>query len=431
MTLDPRAAAASAIGDVIGGQSLNQALPPRLAQVADRDRAFLQQLCYGALRDAPKLFAVLDLLLQKPLRERDADLRGLLLAGLHQLESMRVPDHAAVASTVSACAALKKHWARGLVNAVLRRYQRERDTLLAGLDAAAAAAHPRWLYDRVNAQWPDSADAILAANNTQPPMTLRVNRARTTRGAYLDALASAGIAALPGDLSPEAVRLAAPCDVHTLPGFDDGECSVQDEAAQLAAHLLDAQPGDTVLDACAAPGGKACHTLELEAALGELVAMDIDAARLQRVQDNLERLALNAEVLCADAANPGNALTGRAFDRILVDAPCSATGVIRRHPDIKLLRREDDIAQLAAQQRAVLDGLWPLLKPGGTLLYVTCSILREENEAVVTAFVDATADARVQPLVVPWGRDTGNGRQLLPATDGPDGLFFSLLRRAG
>jgi len=431
MSLDVRAAAASVIGDVLGGSSLNQALPGRLSQVSERDRGLLQQLCYGTLRHSPRLQAILGLLLEKPLRDKDRDLQGLLLCGLYQLDSTRVPDHAAVAATVGATRVLKKHWAKGVANAVLRRYLREREQLTQTLDRAAAASHPPWLFQKIMQQWPATAAAIMAANNQQPPMTLRVNNRRLARPDYLAVLHNQGFAAAPGKLSPHAIQLANPTDVWELPGFTAGEVSVQDEAAQMAALLLQAGAGERVLDACAAPGGKTCHILELQPGLAELVAMDIDAVRLQKVAQNLQRLGLAATLLTGDAAHPPAQLGPVSFDRILVDAPCSASGVIRRHPDVKLLRRESDIAQLAVRQRGILRGLWPLLKVGGALLYVTCSILDEENSQVVQCFLAEQEDAQLSCANMSWGETTDCGRQLLPSTGGPDGLFYALLRKTG
>jgi len=430
MSMDVRAAAAVAIGGVLGGRSLDRVLPPQLDRVAGVDRGLLQQLCYGTLREGPRLQAILAHLLDKPLRERDADLQGLLLCGLYQLDHTRIPDHAAVAATVGATGALQKQWARGMANAVLRRYLREREQLLPTLDAAAAASHPAWLFDRITAQWPASAAAIIEANNTPPPMTLRVNPLRLSRDAYRDRLTGQGLEARAGPLGADSLVLARPVDVQELPGFDTGEVSVQDEAAQLAATLLAAGPGERVLDACAAPGGKACHILERQPRLAGLVAMDADAARLRRVAENLQRLGLQATLVTGDAAHPPALLEPASFDRILLDAPCSASGVIRRHPDIKWLRRDSDIDQLAAQQGRLLDGLWPLLKPGGVLLYATCSIFREENSAVVQGFLARERTAGVCNPDVPWGEVVDCGRQLLPAPGGTDGLFYALLKKA-
>lgn len=426
MKRDTRAAAATVIARVLEGASLNQVLPAALDTVAARDRGLLQQLCYGTLREYPRLQPQLAQLLAKPLRGRDREVEALLLAGLYQLSATRIPDHAAVAATVAAATTLSRAWAKGLCNAVLRRYLREREALGRQLDDAAAAAHPQWLYRAIHEQWPQQATDIIAANNAQPPMVLRVNRRLGGREDYLAVLAANGIEATAGNLAAEAIYLAQPMDVSALPGFADGMVSVQDEAAQLAARLLQAAPGDRVLDACVAPGGKACHLLELDPTL-QLVAMDVDQQRLQRVRDNLQRLSLNAEVLAGDAAAPMQ-LQDQRFARILVDAPCSASGVVRRHPDIKVLRRPADIAGFAAQQLAILQGLWPLLAPGGRLLYVTCSVLEEENSGVLQQFLQATPEAVLLPAAT--GEPRPCGGQLLPRVQGPDGLFYGIVQRS-
>lgn len=431
MNADVRATAARVIGAVIGGLSLNQVLPEKLNDVSERDRALLQQLSYGTLRQSPRLQAILKQLLDKPLRDKDRDVQGLLLCGLYQLDSTRVPDHAAVAATVDATRALKKHWAKGMTNAVLRRYLREREQLTQALDEAAAASHPAWLFQKILTQWPAAAAAIIDANNQQPPMTLRVNRGQASRDDYISSLKGHGIAAKAGCLSKHAIQLAVPIDVWDLPEFSAGRVSVQDEAAQMAALLLQAGAGERVLDACAAPGGKTCHILELQPELAELVAMDIDELRLQKVSENLQRLNLKATLITGDAASPPAALQPASFDRILVDAPCSASGVIRRHPDVKLLRRESDIAPLANQQLCILRGLWPLLKTGGTLLYATCSILDEENSQVIQRFLTEEGDAALSGTEMAGSESVTSGRQLLPSSGGTDGLFYAALQKAG
>jgi 16S rRNA (cytosine967-C5)-methyltransferase len=429
MSLDCRAAAARVLGEVIAGKSLNQVLPGTLETVEERDRGLLQQLCYGTLRQSPRLQALLSQLLDKPLRDKDRDIQGLMLCGLYQLESMRTPDHAAVSATVQATKSLKKAWARGLVNAVLRRYLRERETLATTLDEAAAACHPPWLYQELHRQWPQQADHIIAANNEQPPMTLRINSRRTDRDSYLARLALEGTDAKPGKLSPQAIYLDKPRDVHELPGFAEGDVSIQDEAAQMAAIMLDPTPGENILDACSAPGGKTCHMLELQPEVASMLAMDSDGQRLGRVAENLDRLSLSAELLEADAGEVTESLRNRTFDAVLVDAPCSASGVIRRHPDIKLLRREADSRGFAGQQLRILQGVWPLLADGGRLLYVTCSVLQEENSLVIKRFLTECPQAELIPLAAEWGEDTGYGRQLLPTSDGPDGLFYALIAK--
>lgn len=430
MELDCRAACATVLSQVLSGKSLGQVLPPMLERVKSRDRGLLQQLCYGTLRDFQHLEGLLQALLTKPLKAKDRDIQALLLAGLYQLNNTRIPDHAAVAATVDATRVLKKAWARGLSNAVLRRYLRERDKLEAQLSPAQQAAHPSWLYSAIHQAWPDDAGQVIAANNEQPPLTLRVNRQRSSRDDYLEILRRQDIAATPGTLSPDAIYLQQGRDVSSLPGFDEGLVSVQDEAAQLAAIVLEARPGEHILDACAAPGGKSCHILEQQPDIAALYAADIDEQRLLRVSENLERLQLSAELLTMDGSQPGETLLPGSLDRILVDAPCSASGVIRRHPDIKLLRRAADIPALARQQLAILGGLWPLLKPTGTLLYVTCSVLPEENDKVIHHFLEATPDAQLLALDTDWGLATETGRQLLPKTLGPDGLFFARLKKS-
>mgnify|MGYP005816837217 CR=1 FL=1 len=429
---DLRAAAACVIAAVVQrGQSLSTALPAQANTVAARDRPLLHELCYGTLRWHPRLAAIIAQLMVKPLKARDADLHALIACALYQLEHTRVPPHAALHAAVAACAGLGKPWAKGLVNALLRRFQRERAQLDSALaaDTSYRTAHPPWLAEAFRRDWPEQAEALMAANNDRAPMTLRVNRTRGTRAAYLERLAAAGIPATPTAHSPDGIRLAVPRAVTELPGFDAGLISVQDEAAQLCAALLAPQPGQRVLDACCAPGGKTGHLLELEPGIGELVAIDNDAERLQKVAANLSRLGLNAHLLAADAGATAAWWDGVPFDRILLDAPCSATGVLRRHPDIKLLRRPGDIATLAATQARLLAGLWETLARGGRLLYATCSVLRAENDAVVMAFAAARSDVRVRPLADHPGLATAAGRQWLPAVGGNDGFYYALLER--
>ena len=429
MTMDCRAAAATALAQVIAdGQALDAPLASALERVADRDRGLLQQLCYGSLRHYFFFDGLLRQCLKSPLKKRDADVHALLLIGLLQLREMRTPDHAAISTCVDACRSLGKHWATRLVNGVLRRCLREGDTLAAKLTAQESANHPGWMLDALLEAWPQQLQNIVDANNSQPPMYLRVNARSMDRASYIKQLDASGFEATACEMAPSGLRLAEPVDVSALPGFNEGVVSVQDEAAQLAAQLLDPQPGDRVLDACAAPGGKACHILETQPGLAELVAMDSDEARLSRVGENLARLGLEATLICADASKPDPTLG--EFDRILVDAPCSGSGVIRRHPDIKLLRRDTDIPGFASLQREILAGCWSRLKPGGILLYVTCSILPEENERCVEAFIDEQTDAAAVELVGSWGYPTGTGRQLLPNVAGCDGLFYALIQKS-
>ena len=427
--MNVRAIAAQVLGQVLGeGRSLAMALPPALDHVAPRDRGLLRELCYGVCRWQPELQMLLDRLLNRPLDPREPVARALLLTGLYQLRHLRIPDHAAVAETVTAARQLHKSWAASLINAVLRSFLRRRVELQAQVeaDAEARTAHPRWLLERLQRDWPDDWPAIVAANNARPPFTLRVNRLRSDRDDYRAQLAAAGQVAEPVAAVATALVLAEPVEPAALPGFAEGRVSVQDAAAQLAAPLLAVEPGMRVLDACAAPGGKTAHLLECAPEL-ELTALDRDAERLERVRDHLNRLRLEARLVVGDAGQPADWWDGVPYDRILVDAPCSATGVIRRHPDIKLLRRETDIAALADRQQAILTGLWPLLRPGGWLLYATCSVLRRENEQVVAALLAAQPEARERAITADWGRALAHGRQILPGEAGMDGFYYAVL----
>jgi len=430
--MDARVAAAKALDEVIRqGRSLTIVLPQWQGKVTDRDRALLQELCFGVARWFGRLDAIAAQMLHKPFKSKDTDVRCLILVGLYQMLYLRVPDHAAVSETVSATKALKKPWARGLVNAVLRGAQRMDEAAFAELDADPLVkyAHPDWLLGKLRKAYSDEWQVVLDANNQRPPMYLRVNARQLRRVEYLAQLEAAGCKASELPYSDEGLMLAAAADVEGLPGFAAGQFSVQDASAQLAAGLLDAQPGERILDACAAPGGKTAHVLERQPQLAELVALDQDAGRLERVGQNLERLRLSATVVCADASQPDQWWDGRLFDRIMLDAPCSATGVIRRHPDIKLLRRASDIEQLVTLQGQILRALWPLLKPGGMLLYVTCSVLPQENVRQLQRFCAEQADAEHLPIEAEWGVAQAFGRQILPGQAGMDGFYYASLRK--
>ncbi|CAI8777855.1 16S rRNA (cytosine(967)-C(5))-methyltransferase RsmB [Pseudomonas sp. IT-P260] len=428
--MNPRLAAAKALAAVLSGKaSLNSSLPTQLDKVEDRDRGFTQDLAFGTARWQPRLSALAEKLLQKPFKAADADVEALLLVGLYQLLYTRVPPHAAIGETVGCADKLKKPWAKGLLNAVLRNAQRESETIFAELerDPVVRTAHPRWLQKSLKAFWPEQWEAICAANNAHPPMILRVNRRHHGRDAYLGMLSDAGIAATPCVYSRDGIVLEAATDVRSLPGFAEGWISVQDEAAQLAADLLDLAPGQRVLDACCAPGGKTCHILEAEPALAGVVAVDLEAKRLVRVKENLERLGLSAELIAADGRDTAAWWDGKPFQRILLDAPCSATGVIRRHPDIKLTRQADDIAALAQLQGELLDALWKTLEVGGILLYATCSTLPTENTEVIAAFLERTPGARELDLATTAGIKQPHGRQLLAQQGGHDGFYYAKL----
>jgi 16S rRNA (cytosine967-C5)-methyltransferase len=423
-----RGIAAEILLAVAEGKSLNEVFPQGSQYVADSDRALLRELCYGTLRFYHRLAALINPLLQKPLKNDDRDLHFLLLIGAYQLAYLRVADHVAVSTTVDAVDALDKPWARSFVNAVLRNFQRQHEELALKLKPSETVSHTPWLFRVINAAWPEQANDIFAANNHQAPMTLRVNRLHGSRDDYLQQLTTAEIAATPCTQSVDGITLEKAVNVQLLPGFDDGDVSVQDEAAQLAAILLNPQAGERLLDACCAPGGKTGHLLEI-AGECELTAIDNQAERLERVEENLERLQLQAAVIAADAGDTRAWWDGELFDAILLDAPCSGSGVIRRHPDIKLLRRETDIAQFATEQSRLLDALWTTLKPGGRLLYATCSILPAENENVVAAFIARHDDASASDIKLSNGIKQNHGYQLLPQINGHDGFFYSVLHK--
>ena len=428
--MNPRLAAAKALTAVLNGKaSLNSSLPLQLDKVEARDRGLTQDLAFGTARWQPRLSALANKLLQKPFKAADADVEALLLVGLYQLLYTRIPAHAAIGETVGCADKLKKPWAKALLNAVLRNAQRESEALLTELehDPVVRTAHPRWLQKSLKAFWPQQWEAICAANNAHPPMILRVNRRHKTRDAYLQLLVESGIEAQPCVFSQDGIVLAEPCDVRNLPGFAEGWISVQDEAAQLAADLLDLAPGQRVLDACCAPGGKTCHILEVEPELAGVVAVDLEAKRLVRVRENLERLGLSAELIAADGRDTATWWDGKPFQRILLDAPCSATGVIRRHPDIKLTRQPDDIAALATLQGELLDAMWPTLEVGGILLYATCSTLPTENTDVIEAFLARTPGARELDIAGQFGIKQPHGRQLLAQEGGHDGFYYAKL----
>ena len=392
----------------------------------------LQEICFGTCRWYFQLDAMLAQLLEKPLKPKDLDVRCLLLTGLYQLHYLRVPEYAVVNETVAATLVLKKQWAKGFVNAILRSYLRDKDEIAsrALLMEPGCFAHPQWFVSRMKAAWPEHWRALLAANNEHPPMTLRVNLRRMSRPAYLAALLEAGITARAGILCASSIYLEAACPVTALPGFEEGLISVQDEASQLIPGLLELQPGLAILDACAAPGGKTCHLLESGFAFSRLVAIDNDVRRLERVKQNLQRLQLQADVICGDAGQTAQWWDGNQFDRILLDAPCSATGIIRRHPDIKLLRRPDHVLALQEIQLSLLKSLWACLKPGGLLLYSTCSVLQEENSDAISAFIACTEEAKLEEIPAEWGVECQQGRQLLPSAQGQDGFYFARLRKA-
>ncbi|WP_354622933.1 16S rRNA (cytosine(967)-C(5))-methyltransferase RsmB [Psychromonas sp. MME2] len=430
-----RALAAKVLNQVVEqGVSLSQALPAVQQDLSAKDKALLQMICYGVLRTLPRLDFFCRSLMNKSLKGKQRPLHFLILVGLYQLLYTRIPSHAAVGETVNGAKALKQPALKGVVNGVLRSFLREQADLIAKADQQEALiyCHPSWLVKRLqNAYGNEVAADIMNNNNQQAPMWLRVNGRHHTREAYQILLNEAELENSPAEDAENnnALRLIKATDVYKLPGFENGWVSVQDGAAQLAAHYLDAQAGDLILDACAAPGGKTVHMLELQAGIKQMVAVDADEKRLLRVDENLQRLNLSATVIHGDASQPDNWWKGELFDRILCDAPCSATGVIRRHPDIRWLRRDSDIAELVSLQRQILHALWEKLKPGGILLYATCSILPDENALQIKEFLESRSDATAIAL----SQQYNNGqteRQLLPNEAGMDGFYYAKLQKS-
>jgi len=425
-----RTAAAQTLAQILRGQgSLSSLLPAIQQQVAEQDRPLLQELCFGTCRYYPQLAAYVECLVDKPLRAKDSDVQALLLLGLYQLLHTRIPDHAALGETVEVTRVLKKPWATKLVNGVLRQFQRDKSKLddLLSQNAAFQTNHPAWLEGMLRKSWPDQFESLIDANNQHPPFTLRLNTRQTSREDYLQQLVAQGIKATATAFSPYGITLEQACDPRKLPLFAEGFVSVQDEAAQLSADLLQLGEGMRVLDACAAPGGKTGHMLELEPSL-QVTALDAEERRLGRVRENLARLGVSAKIVCGDGT-ARDWWDGELYDRILLDAPCSATGIIRRHPDIKVLRTPEEIAKLSELQGRLLDNLWGLLKPGGLLVYATCSIMPRENTKVIEAFAQRQPEAQHEVLNVGWGIAQTFGRQLLPTNNGHDGFYYAVLRR--
>jgi 16S rRNA (cytosine967-C5)-methyltransferase len=414
------------------GCSLDSAIKNNLPiELSRKDAAFVQQLCYGSLRNWIRLQALVNSCIERPLKSKDADINALLILGLYQLVHMRVPDHAALSETVDAVVSLKKAWAKKLVNGVLRTLQRTYTQKLDDLEANSTAYynHPDWMLERIQQQWPQAWQAILEANDQHPPLVLRVNSSRITVTECLERLQAEGIEAQAMPYVASAIRLNKALDITELSLFKQGLVSVQDAAAQLAAPMLDLQPGERVLDMCAAPGGKTGHLLECQNELQQLVAVEIDPVRCERIQENLARLAYQATVITADATEVDSWWDNKLFDKILLDIPCSASGVIRRHPDIKLLRTEQDVDQLQHIQQEILAKIWPLLRPGGMLLYVTCSIFNEENEDQNKGFLSCHDDAVATTEQSEWGLSTGSGIQILPGMHDTDGFYFARLEK--
>lgn len=425
---NPRATASQILCQVIDD---HQSLTRALAAIPNNhpQTGLIKELCFGVCRWFFRLDAILQQLMEKPLRAKDHDIRWLLLIGLYQILYLRVPDHAAVLETVEAARALRKLWATKLTNAVLRNFLRNQQGLVAKVDHSLAqhTAHPAWLVAAIQQAWPNEAEAILTANNQYPPLMLRVNCQKISRENYLQQLANADVTATALADTTAGIVLTQAQDITRLPGFNDGYFSVQDVSAQWAAKLLELAPGQRVLDACAAPGGKTSHILETVKDLQQLVVIDKEATRLEKVRANLNRLGLAqaaVQYAAVDAAQTTSWWDGQLFDRVLLDAPCSGTGVIRRHPDIKILRQPEDIAEQTAEQQKLLEALWPLLKPNGILLYATCSILPAENQQQIGQFLQQHSDAKEYAIVE---TSTTPGWQILPSEQGGDGFYYARL----
>jgi 16S rRNA (cytosine967-C5)-methyltransferase len=414
---------------LVDGHSLTIALAPALSQLdKTQDQAFVQAVCYGVCRYFHRLDFILSQLLDKPIK--DNEIKTLALIGLYQLAFMRVKEHAAVSETIQAISK-KKSWAKALLNALLRRYLREREIIeqKANTNPTALYSHPQWLIKQIENNWGESCHEILNANNSAPPLVLRLNTHKISREDYLITLQEINIEAFILNHCPSAIELTKAMNVSQLPYFNDGWVSVQDSSAQLTAELLELKTGQTVLDLCAAPGGKTCHILETEPNLKQVIAVDNSAERMARVRENLQRLHLNTELVLADATTT-DWYIGEPVERILVDAPCSALGVIRRHPDIKLLRRADDISALCLVQKQILHSAWQLLAKGGILLYVTCSILKQENEEQIKLFLSEHDDAIEIPINADWGIARPHGRQILTGSLNQDGFYYAKLMKA-
>ena len=421
-----RAAAAHVIYQVLErGISLSQALPDMQTSLKPQDHGLLAELCYGVLRRLPQLDKLVADQLQQPLKGKQRIIHHLLLVGVYQLYFTRIPIHASVSETVEASRHLKHPRLSNLINAVLREIERSRPELSQESDVLQFC-HPKWLVNSIKKAYPEHWESILVENNQQAPMWLRNNSQKQTKQDYINQLQNHDIACENHDDS-DAIYLSKPVSVSKLPNFFEGSVSVQDAAAQHAALLLNCQPDDHVLDACAAPGGKTCHILETQPNLQKIIALDINGNRLERVQENLDRLGFNATLIAGDATRFDTWANDCVFDRILLDAPCSATGVIRRHPDIKWLRRPEDINELSAVQAKILDEAWKYLKSGGRMVYATCSILPQENEQQIESFLSRTQDAKLIDIEQP--STSTLGWQILPGQNDMDGFYYAILQK--
>jgi len=411
--------------------SLKYSLKKQLERCPENQRPFLQELCYGSMRYFPRLNSILSKLVAKPLRSKDSDIKALLIIGLYQLNNLRIAEHAAISETVDVCKSLNKPWATSLVNATLRNFQREKEQLAESLseDIPFKYNHPDWFVNKLMHNWPDHWIDILKANDDHPPLSIRVNSNIVSRETYANTLIIENIESSPTPFSKTGLTLDKPTDITKLQGFDNGTFSVQDEAAQIAACLINPEDGENILDACSAPGGKLLHLLELAKEKQTTVqGIELEASRAERIKENFTRLGMDCPLHIADATTQ-EWWDKKPFDKILLDAPCSATGVIRRNPDIKLLRKAEDIHSIAKLQKQILENMWAMLKKGGTIVYATCSIFPQENEKIVASFIKNNDDAEHVKIAADWGYERDFGRQLFPKQKGHDGFYYAMIRK--
>jgi len=428
-----RSVSLKALKQVFNGQSLSAVQPHTTDKLDDaRDRGLANEIVNGVLRWRWQLGFFIEQLLKKPLKQKDLDVQLILMMALYELHQCRTPDYAVINESVDLVRQSGKKWAAGLVNAVLRNFTREQEKLDASIkNGVARFSHPPWLLEKIKADWPQQWQKILQANNQRPAFWLRVNQLQHTTSQYQQMLSETGLESETAAFADAALKLSHGVDVRSLPGFDDGALSVQDAGAQLTAELLAVSAGHRVLDLCAAPGGKTCHLLECYPSLEHLLAVELEEQRMARVSENLQRLKLEerAELVVADARDSKQWSQGEPFDRILIDAPCSASGVIRRHPDIKTLRRDSDIAPLVELQSEILSAAWQVLAAGGELLYITCSVFKDENQNQMADFLSQHADAVEIKIEADWGRSCLYGRQLFPGEQDADGFYFCRLKK--
>jgi 16S rRNA (cytosine967-C5)-methyltransferase len=431
----PRLAALNTLANVLDRQRNLLDADDTKTLPDSRDRALARHLVYAVLRWLNSLQWLSGQLLDRPLKKRDQDINRLILLGLYQLWRDGTAPHAAIHETAECARVLGKPWAVGLVNAVLRRFQREQQHWLAGLqEQPEKYAHPQWLLNKFQSDWPQDWLNIVEANNHAAPLWLRINRCKPGRHQVAEVLAQAGFTVTDHPSAADAVRITPAAGVNAIPGFEEGRLSVQDPAAQLAVEMLELEEQLRVLDACAAPGGKTCHILERFPSI-KITAVELNKSRLHLIEENLDRLGLGEQaglrLVAADAADTADWWDGVAYDRILLDAPCTATGVIRRHPEIKWLRTADQLKEVTLIQQRLLERLWPLLKTGGILVYATCSVLTEENRNQIKRFLASHEDAEDLAIDHARGRDQGPGRQIMPGEEEMDGFFYARLRKIG